>query len=190
MNNKSPIGNGTTGASKIGAIAVEDIGNNLIFTKECVFSNSKRFTINGSAGADVWIVLDSSALNVAGRFLILEPVFLQAFGSGPIEVDLFAGTVYTAETGTIWDGFNRNTESEKEGEAFFVLNPTITNDGVQQGPEFEIPSNGIPAVASAGGQANGRRIINLRKDINWALRFRNTETDSARGLFSASWFEL
>jgi len=181
------IGSGKTGAYGLGAIVSETLANNLIFTKECVFSISKRFTIGASATVN--IVIDPLALNVADRLFIVLPIALTAFGAGPIDVDLYFGTD-SDEDGTLFQSINRNNESSKTAEAVVRLNPTINSDGLKLPSEFQIFSNGIPATASLGGSVTEDFLFNGRKDGKYMLRLINREANSAFGIFAMNWFEI
>jgi hypothetical protein len=179
------IGNGQTGASRIGAIASERIENNLIFTNECVFSISKRFLIGASGTVD--IVIDPTA--VSSDFLVFLPVSLKAFLAGPITVDFYFG-VDAGNDGTLWDTINRNNPSLKTSELVARLNPTINDIGTKLPAEFEIFSDGTPATTVLGGEVTEDLVFNARKDGKYMFRLINTEASQARALAVFNWFEL
>ncbi len=178
------IGNGEAGKSRIGANVTEELQNNLVFTKGCVFSISKRFTIPSSGVVD--IVFDPTA--ITSNFVVFLPVFFQGFGAGPIEIDLYAGTD-SDDDGTEIICFNRNELSSKDCEMAVWLNPTINNIGTKLPPEFEIPSDGTPATSTLGGQTGDSIVTNLQK-IKHTFRLTNTEASIARCVIAANWFEL
>ena len=179
------IGNGQTGASKIGAIVSEKLENNLVFTKECVFSISKRFSIGASATVD--IVIDPTAITFP--FLVVLPIAIKAFQAGPITIDLYFGTDAN-DDGTLWDSTNRNNTSSKTAELVVRLNPTINSVGTKLPPEFEIFSDGTPATATLGGAVSEDFVFNARKDGKYMLRLINIEANAARAVAAFNWFEL
>lgn len=179
------IGNGEAGKSRIGANVNEELQNNLVFTRECVFSISKRFTIPSSGVVD--IVFDSTG--ITAPFLVFLPVFFQGFGAGPIEIDLFAGTD-ADDDGTEIICFNRNELSLKLCEMVVRLNPNIIDIGTKLPVEFEIPSDGTPATATIGGSAGDSIVTNINKAFKHTFRLTNTEANIARCVIAANWFEL
>ncbi len=179
------IGNGESGKSLIGANVTEELQNNLVFTRERVFSISKRFTIPSSGVVD--IVFDGTG--ISGNFLVFLPVFFQGFGAGPIEIDLYAGT-NADDDGTEIICFNRNELSSKDCEMVVRLNPNINDIGTKLPVEFEIPSDGTPATSTLGGQAGGTVVTNINKAAKHMFRLTNTEASIARCVIAANWFEL
>jgi len=179
------IGNGEAGKSRIGANVTEELQNNLVFTKECVFSISKRFSIPASGVVD--IVFDSTG--ITSDFLVFLPVFFQGFEAGPIEIDLYAGT-NADDDGTEIICFNRNELSVKPCGMKVWLNPTINDIGTKLPVEFEIPSDGTPATATLGGSAGDSIVTNINKAAKHTFRLTNIEASIARCVIAANWFEL
>jgi len=149
-----------------------------------LFSISKRFVIPTSGVVNIFF--DGSACD--NDFIVFFPVFFQGFGAGPIEIDLYAGSS-VEEDGTIIECFNRNEFSDKESGMIIRLNPTIIEDGQKLPPEFEVPSDGIPATAILGGSTKGATITNLNKSIKHMFRLTNTEASPARCVIAANWIE-
>jgi hypothetical protein len=173
------------GSSNSGAFIVEDIANNLIFSDK-VFSISKRLTYASSATFD--IILDPTGCTC--DFVVFLPIFLNAYGAGPINIDLYIGATYDDATGTEIESINRNNESTAIAKTKVYLSPTVSNSGTKLPVEFIILSNGTAATATAGGAVKEDLTFNAKKDQVYMLRITNTEASAASGSISANWFEL
>lgn len=169
---------------KMGAQAIVDIKNVKVFAEVC-FSWSKRFSITGSGVAN--IVIDGQAIGDEKVFVVL-PLAITAFGSGPINIDMYFGTD-ADEDGTLWEGGNRNHLSVETPGTIIRLNPTINLDGMATGWEFMIPSNGVAAVAHIGGQVSEHLIFLGRKDGKYMLRLTNTGSNVVSCHFAFTIFE-
>lgn len=166
------------------AITTVDINSQKVF-KDVAFSWSKRFTVGASATVD--IVIDPTGI-AADRVAVVLPVAFTAFGAGPLNIDLYFGTD-SDEDGTLWDGGNRDNTSATAPKATVRLNPTVNSVGVKTPFEFMVPSDGVPAVSSFGGQAKDDLIFIARKDGKYMFRIVNTEANAASCLFSVTIFE-
>jgi len=179
------IGNNGIGTNQFGTNITLDTFNNRVFNHE-VFGLSKRFSIASSEVID--IVLDTTLFDK--ETLVLLPFSITGFDAGPLFADLYVGTTYTG--GTNWSGIDRNfCDTVESSEVFAVYKPTITLEGVKQEPEFMIPSNGTPAVATLAGAAKSDLLFKLKPGINYMLRITNTSTsNSGTGLIAMNWFEV
>lgn len=169
---------------EFGGITTVDINSQKVF-RDVVFSWSKRFTVPSSGVVD--IVIDPTAIPSEKTTVVL-PVSFTGFGAGPINVDFYFGTDSDPD-GTLWDGGNRDNRSLTAPDTVIRLNPTINSTGVKTPFEFMIPSDGVPAVASFGGQAKDDLIFIARKDGKYMFRLTNTEANPAQCLFSITIFE-
>ena len=181
------IGNAPTIAAfgfEFGAITTVDINSQKVF-RDAAFSWSKRFTI-GASGA-VNIIIDPQA--IAPKIGVVLPVSFSAFGAGPINIDLYFGSVFTAATGTIWTGGNRDNRSSTTPNTIVTFDPTVTDDGAKTPFEFMVPSDGVPAIASFGGQTKDDLIFIPRLDGKYMFRLINTEANVANCVFAMTIFE-
>lgn len=183
-----PLGNAPNIAAfgfKYGASVTVDINSEKVF-KGVAFSWSKRFDI--AASDTVYIVVDPT-LMAANETPVVLPVSFTAFGAGPINIDLYVGTTFTAATGTVWEGGNRDHNIVTAPKPIVTFDPTITLEGIKTPFEFMVPSDGVPAVASFGGQAKDDLIFIARKDAKYAFKLINTEANEANCLFAMTIFE-
>ena len=174
--------------SQFGAQIKLDIENAKIF-EEIVFAISKRILIPASAtpGATVLdIALDPTACTC--DFFVFLPVFFEAFGAGPIFVDLYVNPVYTG--GTTIVPTNRDLSSLKTSDAVWKLAPSVSDPGIKTPSEFVIFSNGTAAVAKAGGSSKGDLATNIDKTKKYMFRFENQENVEASAIITANWFEV
>lgn len=180
------IGGAATGTSKRGALAFEKIENTLVLRKECVFSISKRFLVGASATVD--IIIDPTSIPASNGFIVF-PISIKAFQAGPITVDLYYDTD-SDDNGTLWMAENRNHESLVTSNLVIRLSPTINDIGTKLSPEFEIFSDGTPAVAVIGGETREDFILNGKKAGKYMLRLINQEANEARAVLAFNWCEL
>lgn len=166
-----------------GTVIVEPITSSKVFDGVS-FAASKRFTI-GSEGV-VDLVFDGTA--VTKEFIVFLPLTIKAFGAGPIYIDIYSGGDYS-DNGTLIDCINRDTTSINDCESVIRLNPTITTTGTKLPVEFAVYSNGIPAVASLGGEVKEDFVLLLRKDVKYLIRMTNQEANAADAWFGFDWFE-
>lgn len=183
--NKGNAPNSAAFALEYGTIATISINSQKVF-KNCVFSWSKRFDLGSSAVCD--IVIDPVCIPPHKELLIL-PVAFTAFGAGPINVDTYFGTD-SDEDGIIWEGVNRNHSSLMMPLSTIRYNPTINNIGTKTPLEFMIPSDGIPATAVLGGQAQDDLISILKCSGKYTFRLTNLEADVAKCVFALTTIEL
>lgn len=180
----SPCGNIPKAYFEFGAVTTVDINTEKIF-RDVAFSWSRRFDLPGSGVVD--IVMDPAAVP-AGKTIVVLPVTFTGFGAGPINVDLYFGTNYDPD-GTEWIGSNRDNRSLVMPGTTVRLNPTINSAGVKTPFEFMIPSNGVAANASVGGQTKGDLIFIARDDGAYMFRLTNTSGTAARCTFAMTIFE-
>lgn len=185
------IGNRTNLGKAIfefGAVTTVDINTEKVF-RDVAFSWSKRFIVPSSAvgGGVANIVIDPTAVP-AGKVLVVLPISFSAFGAGPIFVDLYFGTD-ADEDGTLLVSGNRDNRSVTTAGTIARLDPTVNDIGVKTPFEFMIPSNGVPAVASFGGQTKDDLIFIARCDGKYTLQLVNQEANSATVVFAATVFE-
>lgn len=177
------IGSGRPGQGKFNTLVLNKIENDMIFSKECLFSVSKRFSI--PASGTYHIVFDPRA--VTSDLIVFQPIFFQGFGAGPIEIDFYGGTEFSA--GTVSECFNRNEMSSITCEMIVNMNPTINNIGTKLPPEWEIPSDGVSATAVLGGSAGDNFVTNINKELVHCFKLTNKEADVATCVMSSSWLE-
>jgi hypothetical protein len=171
--------------SPFGAIYKEDIENKAVFDEK-LFSISKRLTIGSSD--TVYILIDPTA--VTKENLIFIPPIFEAFGAGPIEIDIFQNPTYTG--GTVITGGNRNLASSNTPELIFKLNPSITDPGTQLPFEFIIQSksSSTPVTTSIGGSTKEDLIFIPNKANEYLFRLLNTEAAACDGAHAAfNWIE-
>jgi hypothetical protein len=170
---------------EFGAITTVSINDQKVF-QGVAFGYAKRFSIGSEGVAD--IVIDPRAVPAEKSFILL-PFKFQASGGGPVEIDLYAGTVST-ETGTLWGEINRDGTSANTADTIVRLNPTISNIGTKLPIEYEIQSNGIPAVAAIGGAVSEDFILRLDKSVKYLIRLTNIDTAILRCTFAGNIFEV
>jgi hypothetical protein len=182
IGNRVGIGNA---AFEYGAVTTVDINSQKVFD-DVTFAFSRRFAIGSSATVD--IVVDPTAIP-SGKILVVLPVGFTVFGAGPINIDLYIGTDADAD-GTLWVAGNRDTRSSTTSDTIMRLNPTINNAGTKTPFEFLVPSDGVPAVASFGGQSKDDLILIADISQKYMFRLVNTEANAASALISFSFFEI
>lgn len=179
---------GNSAMFEYAAVTTVDINNQKVF-RGVSYTWSRRFTVPSSAvgGGILDIVINPTCIPSEKLFVAL-PVSFIAFGAGPINVDIYFGTS-SDEDGTLWLGTNRDFRIEEPACTKIRLSPTINDPGIKTPLEFMIPSDGVPAVASFGGQVEENLISIGRKDGKYMFRFTNTEANPASCLFSFDIFE-
>ncbi|MCK5600656.1 hypothetical protein KAR91_02235 [Candidatus Pacearchaeota archaeon] len=178
-------GNGKTGINDFGSNVTLDTFNNRVFNHE-VFGIAKRFSIGASEVID--IIIDSRSFDK--ETFVLLPFSILGFDAGPLNVDIYTGTVYTDATGVLWPGIDRNLETPVIPKVFGVYKPTITNVGTKSEAEFLVPSNGTAAVAKIAGSTKEDLLLKLQPGINYMIRITNTTATIGFGSFGVSWFEV
>ncbi len=182
------IGGGKAGLNVFGSNITLDTFNNRVF-KHQVFGLSKRFSLAKTTSATVVIDPTENGPYTKNEFVLL-PIYIQAANAGPISIDVYIGTDSDSD-GTLWLGGDRNFEDPETPHILARLNPTITSLGTQTPFEFQVPSNGTPAVTTIGGEVQDNLIIIPRKDIRFALVLTNNDTVNAASCVVAfNWFEL
>lgn len=177
------IGNGPP-ISKFGAVPVVALANEKVL-QGVTFSWAKRFTLAGLATAN--IVIDTSNVDVE-KLVVVLPLSFQAIGGGPIFIDLHVD-VDSDEDGTKWDGVNRNNVIGGDPQTVVRLNPTLNDPGVKTPSEFMIPSDGIAAVATVGGQTRDDLVFNALK-TKYMLKVMNQENVAVDLTLAMSIFEV
>lgn len=173
---------------EFGAVTTVDINSQKVF-RDVAFSWSKRFVIPSSAvgGGVIDIVVDPTGV-AAGVTLVVLPVSFTAFGAGPVNIDFYFGTIADAD-GTPFPSGNRDNRSDTTSNVIVQSNPTINDPGVKTPFEFMIPSDGVPAVASFGGQTKDDLIFIARCDGKYMFRLTNTEANPASCVFAMTVFQ-
>jgi len=166
------------------AVTTVDINSQKVF-RDVAFSWSKRFTIGASATVN--IVIDPTALG-ADIVPVVLPVNFTAVEAGPINIDLYFGTD-SDEDGTLIVGGNRDNRSSTVPVVTVRLAPTINDDGTKTPFEAMIPSDGVAAVSSFGGQSKDDLIFIARKDGKYMFRLINTENAVAQASIAMTIFE-
>jgi len=182
------IGNAPTISAygfEFGAITTVDINSQKVF-RDVVFSWAKRFSLAASGTVDI-VINPIGVLN--DKLLVVLPISFTAIGAGPVNVDLYAG-VDSDEDGTLWAGGNRDFRSSTQPDTTVRLGPTINDVGTKSPFEFLIPSDGVPATATVGGQTKDDLIFIARTDIKYMFRLVNTEANVANCAFALSVFEV
>jgi len=170
---------------EFGAITTVDINSQKVF-RDVVFSWSKRFNIAASGTID--IVINPTGIP-SDKTLVMLPITFTAIGAGPINIDMYAG-VDSDEDGTLWAGGNRDFRSSTQPDTTVRLNPSINDVGTKAPFEFLIPSDGVPATATVGGQTKADLIFIARTDIKYLFRLVNTEANIANCVFAMNLFEV
>lgn len=170
------------------AVTTVDINSQKVFRDE-VFSWSRRFICPSSAvGGGIFDIVINPMLIAEDRTLVILPVSFTAFGAGPIFADLYFGTD-SDEDGTACQGGNRDNRSLTQAKIEICFNPTINDIGTKTPFEFMITSDGVPAVASFGGQTKDDLIFIARKDGKYTFRMINQEANPASCVFAMTIFE-
>lgn len=182
----SVIGNAVgLGNFKYGAKTIVDINSQKVFEGVC-FSWSRRFVLPSSG--DVPIVVDPTGISGEKSSVVLPTKFV-AVGGGPIFIDLYFGTD-SDEDGTLWAGGNRDNNLTTAPETTVRFDPTINDYGTKTPFETMIPSNGVSAVASFGGQSLESLIFRARTDGKYTFRVLNQEATAVNCLFAMTVFEV
>ena len=169
-----------------GAITTIDINSQKVFDG-VAFSVAKRVTYPQD-NTPVYILFDPRL--TTSDSVVLLPMIFNAYGSGPIHIDIFANPTVTAETGDNIPCFNRENNISEGCKSVITLNPTITDTGTKLAPEFIVMSNGTPAVANIGGEAVDSFVTVLNKSTVYLIRASNqSTTDDALGWFGFNFFE-
>jgi len=177
----------TSGLNIEGEVVVIDTFNNKVLNHE-IFSISKRFTIAKSSSITIVIDPIENGPFIKEDFQFL-PLFIQAAGGGPVNIDLYAG-VDSDTDGTIWESIDRNTVDPLTAHIVTRLNPTINNIGLKVPTEFQIPSNGTPATSTIGGEVKENFLLVPRKDIRYAFILENLDAVTAVNcIFAFNWIE-
>lgn len=185
MNQK--IGNGTPGINQFGSNVTLDTFNNRVFKHE-VFAISKRIAIAKNTSIDIVIDPTENGTFPQDDFVLL-PIFAQATGGGPVNIDIYAGSD-TDPDGTLIESVDRNTDGALTAHTVIRQDPTINDIGTKLPVEFQIPSNGTAAVSEIGGSTKDNFILIPRKDIRYLFRFTNVDTVANVTLvFTVNWFE-
>lgn len=180
------IGCGPDAIFEYGALTTVDLNSQKVF-RNAAFSWSKRFTLASSATQ--YIIIDPTALST-DKTLVILPVFFQGFGAGPIFVDLHANPTYSNEVE--WTASNRDGRSvtTPETKVYYIGTATnVTDEGPKLAPEFMIPSNGVPAVSSFGGQTKDDLILIANPAVKYMFKLDNQESNAATCVFAMSVFE-
>lgn len=175
---------GNSAMFEFAAVTTVDINSQKVF-RDVAFTISRRFAMGASATVD--IVFDPTAIP-SDRMLVVLPLVFTAFGAGPINIDTYF-SVDSDEDGTLWSFGNRDFRSPTIAASKIRLNPTINNAGIKTPFEFMIPSDGVPATSTAGGQTKEDLIIIARTDGKYMFRLINTEANIASCHFSMTIFE-
>lgn len=171
---------------QFGGFVVTDINNQKVL-QGVTFGLAKRFSIAKSASVD--IVLDPQAVSEE-KDLILLPFVFQAFGGGPVNIDIYFGAT-SSENGTLWESTNRDNLSSNTANTTVRFNPTVSEDGTKMPLEYQIQSNGVPAVAAIGGAVAEDFITRLRKDGKYLIRLTNIDTvDGVVCTIATDFFEV
>lgn len=141
--------------------------------REDAWKRGKRFftldSINIPASGIVNYVLDLNGQNGVIEFVEVTS------DAASIIYETFAGTVYTAATGTNLNAIPRNSLAETESTAQIIKAPTITNDGLSFAPAVEL----IAQSAAGGRNFIDTRIVGVdfatKKNTNYMIRFTNGE---------------
>jgi hypothetical protein len=150
-----------------------------------IFGVAKR-TIIPSLGS-TYLYFDPTAYT--GEELILLPLEFEAFGAGPIEIDLYQDPTVTP-TGAITP-INRDLTNTDPCQIAVSLQTSVTAEGTQLPPEWTIFSDGVAAVAVAGGSFKESIIIKVDTTKTYLLKLTNTDTvDPANVQISMNWAEL
>lgn len=184
----NPIGDAPNVAAfgfRFGAITTVGINDQKVF-QGVTFGYAKRFVLASEAVAN--IVIDPQLIPAEKSFVLL-PFSFQASGGGPVNIDLFFGTD-SDDNGAIWEGVNRDATSFNSPDTIIRHNPTINDVGTQLPLEYQIQSNGIPAVAAIAGGVSEDFIFRLRKDGKYLIRLTNTDTAELQLTFAADFFEV
>lgn len=179
------IGAGINSVNAFGTNITLDTFNNRVFNHE-VFGISKRLTITSLGVID--LIIDARAFDK--NTFVLLPFSILGFDAGPLNIDLFAGTVYTDATGTLIPGADRNLDGAIVPKVFGVLDPTVTDDGTKFPTEFMVPSNGTAAVSKIAGTTKEDLLLKLIPGVNYMIRITNTTTTTGSGVIGLTWFEV
>lgn len=185
MTNPILLGNILKTYFEFGALTTVGISNQKVF-QGVSFGVTKRLTYPASPGI-INIVFDATVMTKDR--LVLLPISFNAFGAGPIHIDIYFGGTYGVD-GTIIECFNRDNESSNTCESEIRLNPTITSKGSKLPVEFVILSNGTPAVTSLGGSVMSDFVTLLRRDGKYLIELSNQDSTAAIGWFGLDFFEV
>lgn len=179
MGNAHGLGN-----FEYGGHTVVDMANQKVF-RGVAWSWTRRFSIGASGVYNICI--DPTGID-PGKTSIVLPTSFIAFGAGPINVDLYFGTAYSG--GTAWPGANRDNRITTTPKTVVYGGAAVTTPGVKTPFEFMIPSDGVPATASLGGQAKDDLIFIARNDGIYRWELTNTEANVASCVFAMTLFEV
>lgn len=180
------IGNGhNIGGFEFNAQAVVDVNSQKVF-RGVAWSWSRRFTLPASAEQN--IVIDPTAIP-AGTMAVVLPVSFIGFGAGPINIDMYFGTT-AAEGGTLWTAGNRDHRITTQPATVIRYNPNVSELGTKLPFEFMVPSDGVPANATLGGDTKDDLISIARTDGKYAFNLTNTEANPASCAFAITIFEV
>lgn len=156
---------------QFGGFIVTKIENQKVL-QGVTFGWSKRFVIAKSSSVD--IIIDPTSIPSEKNFIIL-PIRFQAALAGPVNVDIYFGAT-ASDDGTLWEGLNRDALSSNTPATIIRFEPTVSDDGTKLPLEYQIPSNGTPAVASVAGAVEEDFISRLRTDGKYLIRLSNIDT--------------
>jgi len=160
---------------KYDAQTVIDIALQKVF-ENVSFSFSRRFSIGASGTVN--IVIDPTAIS-AGKIVVVFPIAFKAVGAGPIFIDTYFGTDANND-GTVWQPRSRDQRTGTLSQTIARLSPTINSDGTKlDNSEFMIPSDGIAATTTIGGESKDDDIIIGRTDGKYMFRLINQDNTSA-----------
>lgn len=172
------------------ASTVVNINDQKVLVEQC-FSWSKRFVLPGSGteSGTKYIAIDFSSVD-ADKIVVILPVAFAAHGAGPVFIDFFANPTFTG--GTVWAGANRNANASNMNPQTIVKYlalADVSNQGVKQPAELMIPSDGVSAVSSFGGQTQESLVLIANKSIKYMFKLVNQENVAANCTFAMSVFE-
>jgi hypothetical protein len=179
------IGSGKPGVSVFNANVVNNIENEKVF-QGVAFSIAKRFDLVGGATAN--ILIDLTGITT-GR-VVFFPVKFKAFGAGPVNIDLYRDPV-SADDGTIWEYMNRDDNSANLSKTVVRFNPTVSDPGDKTPVEFAVFSDGVAAVAVAGGESKDNLVFNAVIGKKYLFKVTNIEAGADAFVHYASdYFEI
>lgn len=165
------------------SIITADVVNAKVFKGE-VFAFSKRYSID--AEGTLYLVLDPTAISLTNAVLL--PITMQAYGGGPLEIDVYSNPTFT--DGTVETTSNRNSNITTTPGLVVTSAPTVSAVGTKLPSEFYLFCEEQGAAIKIGGQVSDSLPLVFNKSNTYMFAITNTSTGTANYLqFAFDWLE-
>lgn len=114
-------------------------------------------------------------------------VFTVQSGEGPVQLDMYEGTIADAD-GTLVTPINNNRNSSEVSTLVIRVNPTVTAVGTRLSGAYV--GAGGNAVAASGGMVSREQEYILKQNTKYLFRLTNQHTAQQIISYTADWYEM